>query len=707
MKLKYFIFFLAVLFLSFTSYPYQARADNELPHLTIYNNSGVPQITKRYFYESNGQKETIVIVPQYKEISGHEPIKAITRGENYAKIIASPYSKNKSLIHVEYVREGLVFFDPQNIIFKDKQGKNTYLPYPAGITSGLATSSWEKGFLAVSDGEKVYFLVRNSAKLYLFDPRVKKIIFLAPLKEFKNESLPLFSADKLSNGYSLVSLLESFGEPHLGSAGHCLLLKDNRLKGYWRNESYGGGNTLPAWAEKNILVATQNNQMAVYFLPSFTGIKKITLNYKNPGVVRASKDYAVVRDNELNVLHLLDLSTGEGQTPFETIFSGEEKAFLDKKNKEFLFNYPDFADCLAINGDDFTFVRYEEDLLELKLNGDHYGYSGSCYKTYRYNYNFKTRQYTKKEGAAGDWVNINSRQKLVNDKGLDLGLIENGETLSLYTNDEVVSAFDYPRRFLGTYVKDNTGIVTYYLENILENGEKTSMLTSFTSALPPGYIPDEKKKIISLPLKSHPFILQEAVAAVPFNKSLYLITKNRVFKISNGKILKVIPAANIVNYAVSKNVLYLYSKDKAWTINPQDKIQYLGPAGFGLTDLAKVLLDSKSIDPGSKIKTIEEKTKDKVLKASVYHLGLACSQDCYYVEAEFRAGKKGCYLLFAGSLLELPESLKGKKYYIYETTEKIYLASIWKLHKLNITTPKENWEYRYKISVLSRKPHYN
>lgn len=110
--------------------------------------------------------------------------------------------------------------------------------------------------------------------------------------------------------------------------------------------------------------------------------------------------------------------------------------------------------------------------------------------------------------------------------------------------------------------------------------------------------------------------------------------------------------------------------------------------------------------PGCKDTVKNPAIKDKVLKASVYHLGLACSQDCYYVEAEFRAGKKGCYLLFAGSLLELPESLIGKKYYIYETTEKIYLTSIWKLHKLNITTPKENWEYWYKISVLSRKPHY-
>jgi len=94
---KIYHLFLAVLFLSFTSYPYQARAANELPYLTIYNNSGVPQITKRYFYESNGQKETIVIVPQCKEISGHEPIKAITRGENYAKIIAYPLYKKNNL----------------------------------------------------------------------------------------------------------------------------------------------------------------------------------------------------------------------------------------------------------------------------------------------------------------------------------------------------------------------------------------------------------------------------------------------------------------------------------------------------------------------------------------------------------------------------------------------------------------------------------
>ncbi|KFI35257.1 hypothetical protein HX99_06305 [Peptococcaceae bacterium SCADC1_2_3] len=159
------------------------------------------------------------------------------------------------------------------------------------------------------------------------------MVFLASLKEFKNDSLPFFSAVKLPGGYSLISLLESFGEPHLGSAGHCLLIKNNRLKGYWRNNSYGGGSVLPVWAEQNILVATQKDQMAVYSLPSFTGIKKLTLNFKNPGVVRASKDYVVLRDNEQNVLHLLDLSTGEGQTPFETIFSEEEKALLDKKRR--------------------------------------------------------------------------------------------------------------------------------------------------------------------------------------------------------------------------------------------------------------------------------------------------------------------------------------------------------------------------------------
>ena len=81
MRQKYFIFFLAVLFLSLASCPYQARAANELPYLSIHNNLGVPQNIKRYFYESNGQKETIVIVPQYKDISGNEPIKAITKGE--------------------------------------------------------------------------------------------------------------------------------------------------------------------------------------------------------------------------------------------------------------------------------------------------------------------------------------------------------------------------------------------------------------------------------------------------------------------------------------------------------------------------------------------------------------------------------------------------------------------------------------------------
>ena len=47
-----------------------------------------------------------------------------------------------------------------------------------------------------------------------------------------------------------------------------------------------------------------------------------------------------MRDNELNVLHLFNLSIGEGQTPFETIFSGEEKAFLDKKKKESWFTTP-------------------------------------------------------------------------------------------------------------------------------------------------------------------------------------------------------------------------------------------------------------------------------------------------------------------------------------------------------------------------------
>ncbi|GAB6274195.1 MAG: hypothetical protein STSR0004_10580 [Peptococcaceae bacterium] len=694
--------FLAVFFLILVSCPFWARAANELPYLSIHSNSGVPQITKRYFYESNGQKETIVIAPQYKDISDNEPIKAITKGENYAKIIAHPYLKNKSLIHMEYVKEGLIFFDPQNIIFKDKQGKNTYLPYPAGITPGPATSPWEKGFLSVSDGEKVYFLVRNLAKLYLFDPRVKKIIFLAPLKEFKNDSLPFFSAAQYPGGYSLVSLSESFGEPHLGSAGHCLLFKNNQLKGYWRNESYGGGNTLPAWAEKNILVAAQKEQMAVYSLPSFTCTKEITLDFKNPGVVMASSDYVVLRDNEQNVLHLFDIRTGEGQTPFETIFSEEEKASLNKKKKESWFTYPDFTDCLAINGDNFTFVRHEEDPLELILNDNHYGYGGFCYKTYRYSYNFKTRQYTKKEAVPGDYANITSRQKLVNDKGLDLSIIENGETLSVYANDKVVSTFDYPRRFLGTYVKDNAYVVTYYLENILENGPKTSVLTSFTFALPSRYVPNEKKNLISLSPNTYPFILQEAIAAVPFNKNLYLITKNKLFKVSNGKILKMIPLANITDYAIGKNTLYLYSKDKAWTINHQDKIRYLGPTGLGATDLAKVLLDSKFINPGNKIKIIEEKTKDKVLKASVYHLGLACSQDCYYVEAEHSAGKKSYYLLFAGSLLELPGTLKGKKYFIYETTEKIYSTPIRKLHKLIIITPKEKWEYWYKITVLKK-----
>ena len=80
-------------------------------------------------------------------------------------------------------------------------------------------------------------------------------------------------------------------------------------------------------------MAAQKEQMAVYSLPSFTCTKEITLDFKNPGVVRASKDYAVVRNNEINVLHLFDLSTGKGQTSFETIFSGEEKAFLDKKRR--------------------------------------------------------------------------------------------------------------------------------------------------------------------------------------------------------------------------------------------------------------------------------------------------------------------------------------------------------------------------------------
>jgi hypothetical protein len=96
---------------------------------------------------------------------------------NYAKIIAAPYLKNKSLIHMEYVKEGLVFFVPQNITFKDKLGRKTYLPYPAGITPGLATSPWEKGFFLFRTGKRYISWCAIQQSFIFLTPRQKRWFF--------------------------------------------------------------------------------------------------------------------------------------------------------------------------------------------------------------------------------------------------------------------------------------------------------------------------------------------------------------------------------------------------------------------------------------------------------------------------------------------------------------------------------------------------
>ncbi len=306
---------------------------------------------------------------------------------------------------------------------------------------------------------------------------------------------------------------------------------------------------------------------------------------------------------------------------------------------------------------------------------------------YTYIYNFKTKEFTK-----GIYAKENIyRNELISTSSRVYTVDENIENVSIYHGDKLVDSLHYPRKFLGTYVQ-GTLLNTYYIENILKENVKTTTLNIYSKNLN-NY--QNSHKTIDLPSAYYDTILSDSIAVAPYNNSLYLITKNNIFRISNNKIAKTIPVTGIENYSVDSSKLYLFGKENIWFVDTKDKLHKLDPNNYANTNLNNIHPDDK-FDIGCKLIIIETAADKKIEKASVYRRGLQCSQDYYCVEAELSDKTKEFYLLAEGSVLKLPETLKGKNYYIYKTTRKEYLNPVRKYYNLIISMPDTNWEFNYK-----------
>ncbi len=634
----------------------------------------------QYFLESHNGKSSIII----KDINDDAPIRSVTQGENFIRIRHAGLKKNADIKKIEYTCSGIVLFGSSSISIRDNTGKIEVLTYPDGIKP-RGEHYPDFGFVSFSDGEDVYMIVRSTANVYRISTDERKISRITTLKDFSNDVIYPQSTRELTDDYKLLTISESYGEPHLGFRGHCILIKDSTVKGYWVNSSYRGGSTMPTYAGQDFVAAVEDGKVILYDLPSLKKTGELPLEIEKAGIERASGRYAVIRNNKTNILHIYDLTTGEYKVPYKIMYSGDQRKVVEED--DLMINQGDSLECIDINGDNFTFVTNDCFRFEPPPEPGHY----DCGKApeYKYSYNFKTGKYTKEKfGTALDSYAYNS---LINSKGLDMSIIEGIEKHSVYDSKRnLKETFDYPRRLLGIYAENNIK-TTYYIENIQDQKTKSCNLHIHTMNL---NTYNSQLKTIRLPDNCFDSILDEGIAVVPFSKGLYLLTTNNIFKLGNTSVAKTIPVKNIKNYSVVTDGIYLYSKNEVFRLGTNDKLVKVGPNNYTFS-LAGMHPDNKA-DREWAVKQLESAVEKNVSSLHTYRLGLVCSQAYYYAEAAFSDGSAGHYLLAEGSVLNLPGTLKNKKYFIYKTTEKQFGTPVKKHYKLTVVMPDKTWEYKYK-----------
>ena len=237
---------------------------------------------------------------------------------------------------------------------------------------------------------------------------------------------------------------------------------------------------------------------------------------------------------------------------------------------------------------------------------------------------------------------------------------------------------------------------TYYIENKVVGKEKRAELIIDSQSIS-NYV--SKQSTIKLPLDCFNTILKDSIAAVPYNNYTYLITKNKIYKISGTKIIKTLKVPGVERCTVTPGALYLFSKDGYYILDAKDNIARRGDNVYRTLNLDNILPNKAPINDEAEenaIKTIQDSYNSTISRIAVFPLGFQFSNDYCYAQVVFADGKTKDYLLAEGCVLELPEGLKNKKFTIYKTTSKEYGSAVKKYFKLVISMQDTNWEYTYK-----------
>jgi len=673
---KIMILFISLLILNISTTAVHA---NELIEPKILDNKTSTLVGwKQYFLEEGNSKKKIIMKDLYNEV----PMISLNEGDNYVTVLPDSETKAKPIKLVEYTRSGLANFSGNGIKIVDQAGKQVSLAYPNGAIFTGNDDNFYRFVRTVSDGEDVFFVMEG--KFYLLSTQNKKITFLTSLKDFMDDVVYFTVSRRSDHDSKLISVIESYGEPHLGFHGHSILIRGDKLVNYWSNGSYGGGGVLPAYLGEDQVVAAQGGQLAVYSLPSLQS-KKYPINIKEPGIVFANHDYVVLKSNEKNILEILDLKTGQMEEPYKALYNDAQKKIVEENGG--IFQEGDSLQFNSVTGDEFVFevenvYRFEPPA------GNVYDYSKAPVYRYRYNYPTKEFKFEKIENVSHGL----SESPLINGKGLNMGIQETMENLTIYQGGEIASSIPYPRKYLGTSL---TGQLrqTFFIENIKTGEKKESIFVIKTQNTANN---SEKQEKIKLPADCFNTILKEALSAVTYGNNTYLITENNIYKVSGAKIVKTIQVSNIQYYSAGENKVYLFDQNNIYVLDTKtDQVKLLGKNPYPNTQMNHLNPIDQNEMTGE-IKQIEDAYQKTFKQGEIDALLFPFAENYKYAEPVFNDGTKGYCLIMDNSVLKLSESLKNKSFFVYQSTAKEYSAQLKKYYNITVSMEGVDWEYTYR-----------
>ncbi|MEL7566650.1 MAG: copper amine oxidase N-terminal domain-containing protein [Dehalobacterium sp.] len=679
---KIVILWIALLILNFSP---SAGYANELIDPKIFDDHTNAIVGwKQYFLEENNGAKKIIIKDSYNEI----PIISFHEGDNYVDVLPDSETKAKPVRIVEYTKSALVHFTKDGIKLVDHNGKPVSLAYPEEKTfPQTRDEDFYRVIRSVSDGEDVYFIL--AGKLYLLSTQNQKITYLTYLKDFQDDLAFLSVSKRAGSDYKLVSVSESYGEPHLGFQGHSIFIKKDQVINYWMNESYGGGGVMPAYFGEDLVAATQGGQLATYTLPTLQS-KKYALNMKQPGIVFANQDYAVLHDDQ-GMMEILDLRTGKMEKPYQTLYNDAQKQIVEEEAGG-IFQPGDSLEFGSVQGDEFIFYLKNVYRFEPPA-GNVYDYTQAPVYQYTYHYQTKVFEFQKIENHSPEL----EASPLINDGDRKMTIKESVENLTIYHDEEKISTIPYPRKYLGTDVTENLRRA-FYVENIKTGEKKESIFVIKTRNLN-NY--SEKQEKIKLPEDCFNTILNDALSAVPYGNDTYLVTKNRIYRVSGAKIVKTIEIPHIEQYSAGPDKIYLFDQTNIHVLDLKTgQVQLMGKNEYSSARMNHLHPIQRNEMTGE-ISQIEDAYQRTFQQGEIKTLLFPFAENYRYAEPVFTDGTKGYCLIIDNAVLKLPESLKNKSYSVYLSTAKEYGPLVKKYYKITVSMEDVDWEYIYQTEYLS------